>query len=256
MKIEISDIKKCDIFVNIFANMKNFNDSIQITCNEEKFYIQGMDNSHVCVFELFLDKDWFDVYECSGSQNFGIHLPIFEKMLSIRSDKQKIVIYDEDSDNLEIELTSDEKGSFDKYFTLPLIDIDSELFSIPESEYDVDITMNCKKFKTLIDELSNFDEILNIKCQEEAFNLESESTEGSMKVNISMDDIELYQIVENSEIKSSFSIKYIVHMSQFHKLCPDINIHLSPEMPIQLCYNITEDESSKMKFYLAPKIDG
>ena len=58
MKFEIVDKKRCGEFINIFSNLKHFTDSISLMISEEKLYIQGMDQSHVCVYELFLDNSW------------------------------------------------------------------------------------------------------------------------------------------------------------------------------------------------------
>jgi len=59
MKFEIKDKKKCDIFISIFNNLKNFTDNTLINVNEDELYIQGMDNSHVSMYELKLTSRGF-----------------------------------------------------------------------------------------------------------------------------------------------------------------------------------------------------
>ena len=54
MLFELSDNKKCDIFVQIFNHLKNFTDAVVITICPEKLYIQGMDTGHICVYEVML----------------------------------------------------------------------------------------------------------------------------------------------------------------------------------------------------------
>jgi hypothetical protein len=76
-----------------------------------------------------------------------------------------------------------------------------------------------------------------------------------MKVDIDMDNIELLAVIEGETVESSFAIKYITHICQFYKLSNNIEIHMSPELPIQFIYNIGNDEKNKMRFYLAPKIN-
>ena len=120
-------------------------------------------------------------------------------------------------------------------------------------EYDVDIEMDSKKFKSIIDELSNFNETLNLICDENQIVIESSSSEGSMKVVIEIDDIELLAIVEGKKLRASYGIKYIAQMSQFHKVSTNCLLHLTEEMPLQLKYVL--DEQCMMRFYLAPKID-
>lgn len=252
MRLEIKDTKKCNTFITIFNNLKYITDKIHIIVNKDHLYLQGMDNSHVCIYELHMYDKWFDTWNVENEMTFGFYLPIFNRILNIHNEKQGIIVELND-DKLNIEFISEEKGMFNKYFEMPLMDIESELFNIPDTEYDADIIIESKKIKSLIDELSNFNDTLRFSCSENDLVMESSSEEGSMKVVINMDDIDSYEIIENAELNTSFSIKYIVHMCQFYKLCNNTEIHISEGIPLQIKYNICDD--CHMKFYLAPKID-
>ena len=254
MRFEITDKKKRDIFITIFNHLKNFTESLVLNIEPNRLYIQGMDTSHICVYELILHASWFQVWDITDSQTFGLSLPIFNKILHICSDKQSIQIHSENDEDLEIDFTSDEKGEFNKYLKMPLMDIDTDMLHIPSMDYEVDIEMDSKKFKTLIDELANFNETLNITCDENQVSLESSSGEGTMNVVITPDDIDLLAVVEGKEIKTSFGIKYIAQMCQFYKLTASCEIHITEDMPLQLKYKL-DDEDCMMRFYLAPKIN-
>lgn len=253
MRFEITDKKKRDIFVHIFHYLKNFTDAIVMNIEQERLYIQGMDNSHICVYELILHSSWFETWDVNDTYTYGLSLPVLNKILHICSDKQTILIHSENDEDLEIDFTSDEKGEFNKYLKMPLMDISVDMLHIPDMEYDVDIEMDSKKFKSIIDELSNFNETLNLICDENQIVIESSSSEGSMKVVIEIDDIELLAIVEGKKLRASYGIKYIAQMSQFHKVSTNCLLHLTEEMPLQLKYVL--DEQCIMRFYLAPKID-
>tara|TARA_B110000003_G_C16584036_1_gene509181 strand:+ start:413 stop:1180 length:768 start_codon:yes stop_codon:yes gene_type:complete len=253
MKFEINDKKKCDIFIYIFNHLKNFTDKLTLNVSPEKLHIQGMDNSHICIYELFLQSDWFDTWEVNESDNFGIYLPTFNKILHICSDKQIINIHNNnDNASLNIFFTSDEKGEFNKFFQIPLMDIDTDMLAIPDTEYEVDIEIDSKKIKSLIDELSNFNDTLNIICNEEEITLESESDEGSMKAIINIDDIEVLAVIEDMTVESSFGIKYISQMCQFYKIADKCEIHISNGIP--LLFKLDIDNESLIRFYVAPKI--
>ncbi len=253
MRFEITDKKKREIFITIFNNLKNFTDAIVLNIEEDRLYIQGMDNSHICVYELILQSSWFQVWDITEPQVFGLSLPIFNKILHICSDKQSIHIHSDNNEDLQIDFTCDEKGEFDKHLKMPLMDIDMDRLHIPTMDYEVDIEMDSKKFKHLIDELANFNETLNIVCNENQVVLESSSSEGTMNVVITTDDIDLLAVVEGKEINASFGIKYIAQMCQFHKLTTNCAIHITEDMPLQLKYKI--DDECMMRFYLAPKIN-
>ena len=82
MEIIIQDKLKAELFINIFQNIKLFSDIFTIDINEETFYIQGMDASHVSIFEINLTRDWFDTYNVSSSTSLGINSSIFPKILN------------------------------------------------------------------------------------------------------------------------------------------------------------------------------
>ena len=254
MKLEIVDKKRCGEFINIFSNLKHFTDSISLMISEEKLYIQGMDQSHVCVYELFLDNSWFHLWEVSSDETYGFQLSMFNKILHTCSDTQMIRMEGNlESDKLRVEFTSEVKGDFNKFFEIPLMDIDSEMLHIPECDYEVDIVMESKKFKSLIDELSQFNDTMTFKCDEGEFSVESNGESATMKVVIDMDDIESYGVIEDETVDASFGLKYLAQMCQFHKLVSNCTIHISRNMPIQIKFDISDD--SRMRFYLAPKID-
>ena len=74
MKFEIVDKKRCLEFINIFSNLKYFTESINLMISEDKLYVQGMDQSHVCVYELFLDKAWFHLWEVSSRRDIWVSI--------------------------------------------------------------------------------------------------------------------------------------------------------------------------------------
>ena len=212
-----------------------------------------MDNNHICIYELFLQSDWFDTWEVNENENFGIYLPTFNKILHICSEKQTINIHNNnENDLLNIFFTSDEKGEFNKFFQIPLMDIDTDILVIPDTEYEVDIEIDSKKIKSLIDELSNFNDILNIICNEEEITLESTSDEGSMKAIINIDDIDLLAITEGMTVNAIFGIKYISQMCQFYKIASNCEIYISNGIP--LLFKMDIDNESLIRFYVAPKI--
>lgn len=266
MRIEINDKKKCEQFNYIFTSLKYFTDKVILNVSDEKIYVQGMDTNHICVYELVLTSSWFTKYEVTESETICVPLNIFTKILHIYSDKQYITIYNDDTDSLEIEyksiasISDDEnngesqsKGVFDKYFTIPLMEMDTDMLQIPDTDYEVDIEMESKRFKGLIDELSNFNETLNIVCDEDQVTMESKSMEGSMKTVINMDDIELLAVVEDKVVTTSFGIKYIANMCQFHKLSSNCSIHISEDMPLMMKFEM--DDDCHIQFHVAPKIN-
>ena len=252
MRVSINDLKKAEQFVNLFQFLKLFTSNLNISFYKERFYVQGMDTSHVSVFEASLHSSWFDEYDIDENTVIGVNVVILFKILNIRSDTHKIILINNE-DTLDIQLISDIKTEYDKFFNMNLMTIDSEELNIQETDSTLIFSMNSKKFKTLIDQFSNFgDDIVFQYSNDELMLIAANDTDGSMKINIKLDDMESCEVEEDAEFKCSYSLKFISYMAQFQKLTNDVNLHISPEMPFQLIYNL--DDDNYVRFFLAPKI--
>jgi proliferating cell nuclear antigen len=261
MEFTIENTTKCSTFVQLFKHLNSFTDTINITLDKDKFFIQGMDNSHISIFEMNILSTWFDKYTIEQPITISIHIGFFQKILNIRNDEQTIRIYNLDSDKINIDFTCDKKDVYNNFFQLPMIDLNMEQLNIPETDYDLDIDMKSKSFKLLIDQLSNFGDVMNISYQNDEFKLKSTNDiESSMEIKIGIDDLDACSVEENLDFQSSFSIQFIHYMTQCFKISPTVHIHVSPDIPIQIKYlfdNTDEEQENTnyIRFFLAPKID-
>lgn len=257
MEVIVKDINKGNIFVEIFKKIKVFTDSFVLTFNDENLYLQGMDSSHIIVFELIINKEWFDEYNVNESVTFGINTNILSKILSVKNENQYLKLYQEDdNDKLNIDFLNQEndKNNYEKYFQLPLIDIDTETLGIPEQEYDVTFSIDYKDYKNIIDSFALFDySTISFKFSDDNIILYSKGTETNMEVKIDQEVIEEYEIVEDTNFSNSFNMKFLQKMSQFNKVCKLIQIQQSKEYPLELKYLI--DDNCSFKIFLAPSID-
>jgi len=254
MKLVIQDVKKSECFQIIFQNIRAFSDKYCINFDPEHVYIQGMDYSHVAIFEVMIKKDWFNEYECETQFNIGIHGSIFSKILATRDLVQHIVINcdNDNPDSMDLSFTHP-SNSFDKHFKMPLIDYESEMMSIPDTDYSVNMEIESKEWKKILDQLSNFGDSIHFECKEDSVHLISGNIEGKMDINILSDKIETYEVDEGCDMSSDFQLRYLQTMANFQKINKYINIMMSPDIPCCCKFNL--DEDNYVKFYLAPQIN-
>ena len=127
----INDKKKKEIFISIFNLFKNSSTHINLSINKNTFHVQGMDKSHVCLFDLKLYFEWFDYYEVNKKYDLCFDTSTFYSIISTKGEDQNLVFYLEEgnTDTLSIELKNNEnskKTDYNKFFKLPLLDY--ELF--------------------------------------------------------------------------------------------------------------------------------
>jgi proliferating cell nuclear antigen len=255
MLIEIKDKKKKDTFISIFHILKNSSLQINATFNNNLCHIQGMDKSHVCLFDLILKDKWFNLFNVSNTINLSFDSNMFYSIISTKSDEQNLIITkNENDDFLSIELTTNgsKKCDYDKYFKIQLIEYDYEEMNIPQTNYDAELSLPSKKVNDMLLQLSNFGNDLNIICIDECVDFKTKGTSGEMRVNIPIDDMNSYSVLQDEAVNLTYSLQYITKMCITNKLSTDINFNLSNECPMKINYDLGDD--SLLTFYIASKI--
>lgn len=255
MKLSIVERSKKDIFISLFQVLKNCTNIVSIIFHEDHMYIQGMDRSHVCLFEVSIQSDWFTEYTVEKAHNICIDSTIFHNVLAITQENQSITLYYDslEPDNVNIDMKSDTKTEYDKYFKIPLTIFETEMLSVPDTEYDVDFTIPAKKIHEITSQLMFFGDIMNIECTEEKISLGSSGVNGDMNVVIEIDDLSEYSISEGETIKVSYSLNYIHKMCITNKISNEVNFSVSDNYPMKIKYPI--GSQSHLVFYIAPKIN-
>jgi proliferating cell nuclear antigen len=253
MNITINDKKKKELFISTFQLLKSSATHINATFNSTSMHIQGMDKSHICFFDLDLKKDWFSSYDVNEQIELCFDSGIFYSMISTKGEDQQLVIKKIVDDSLSIELLNgDKKSDYSKYFTMPLVEHEYDELNIPETEYDAELSLPAKKVTDMLSQLSNFGDDLNIKCSDDFVDFKTSGTSGEMRVNIPVDDMSSYSVIEGENINLTYSLIYISKMCITNKLSSDIDFCLSNECPMKIKYDLGDDSS--LLFYIAPKI--
>ena len=257
MRLTIENKSKIEIFVSIFQLLKNWSSHINMHFEKNRLYIQSMDKSHICLADIEIKDKWFSVFDCSINNKISVDSNHFSILMNYALKHDKIELnYDDETnaDKLFVNFLNEKenKGSFDHFFELNLIDVDDESLGIPEVEYDVEFTIESKKLVDVLSQLNTFGQDLNIRCSETVIELNSNGDSTKLKVNIPVDDLDEYAIAEGEEFNISFSLSQLCKMCLSMKISPTINVALSSEYPLSLLYNLGDD--SKVSFFIAPKI--
>ncbi len=254
MDILLEDDKRCVVLTNIIQNLKVFTDNVNIHFNEDSFYIQGMDTSHVSMFDINLDSSWFSKYNSETNLCIGVNLNILSKILSTRTEKQNIHMYYDkvNCDKLNIEFISEE-SDYNKYFVVPLVDIESDLLEVSEPDYELELNMDSKKFKQLIDQLSSFGESIKFNTENNTLYIETDSEESNMKIEITEKNKDIKSLKIEDNLNLCFNAKFIHNMCMFCKVSENVEIKLAKDVPLQILYKV--NDTSLLKIFLAPKIN-
>jgi len=254
MEIQISDKKKKDIFVSIFQVLKNCSSLANIVFQPDFLHIQGMDKSHVCLYDVKIRNNWFTKYHVTEVIKMSLDTSIFFSIISTKSDNQLNIFFNADNaDILNIHFVPNGvKGEFKKRFKMSLVEYDYEELNIPNVDYDAELSLSSKQINEIFTQLNNFGDDITIECSENNVSLTTNGITGEMKVDIQIDDLNSFSIVEDEEVTINYSLSYINKMCITNKLSNDIELSLSKSSPMKISYDLGDD--SFMVFYIAPKI--
>lgn len=260
MNIIINNIQKAECFAAIFQHIKSMTDNINIMFEKDRLYVQSMDSARVSIFEINIPSTWFDEYTHTTEHNIsiGINSSILYKILNARDKNQTMCIdYNiEEEDKLCIHFSTKiiNDNTFDKHFEVPLVDIESELLAIPAVDYSVEMTLQSTYFANIINQLKMFGDTMEIQCSEDKIMLYATSIEnGKMSVEVKIDDLSAFSIVEGEELRLSFSLMYLHTICLYNKLAKDIELKFSANYPMRIDYDL--GDGAKILYFLAPKMD-
>lgn len=258
MEIIIRDTQKAAAFSMLFQNVKVFTELINISFDDTQMFIQAMDAANVTVFEVKLEKEWFDEYAVEEHHAMGINTSIISKILSTREKEQHLKMASaKGADDIEISFSGNDK-SFDKEFVMPQVDNETDHLGIPDTESNAIFSMPSSTFYSLIQQLKMFGESATIKCDESEISMTANSTEtGKMKVVIEQEKLDEYAIDEGEKLDMSFTLNYLSNIALFNKVAPTIEINLTKNYPMKIVFYLDEkcEMSRSIAFYLAPQID-
>jgi len=256
MNVIINDKHKKDIFVSLFQMLKNCTTIVCVNFETNRFFIQGMDKSHVCLFNIEITGSWFHEYTVENKVTLSFDTSIFHTIISTKQDSHDIVIHmdNNETDNLNIDLVSHNlKSDFNKYFKIPLADYEYDIMNIDNIDYDAEFLINSKKICDIFSQMIFFGKDINIKCSEDAMDIITDGITGEMRVNIPIDDLCEFSIVEGNELNLKYSLTYINKMCLTNKLTSEIGFSISNEAPMKIKYDL--GDNSSIVFFIAPKVN-
>lgn len=255
MNIEIHELGKAELFVSIFQHFRQFTEHVNLMFKTDALFIQSMDSGKVIVFEVSIPATWFTEYSLSEDQTLGINTTLIYKVMNTRDKTQFVSLKSEiDNEVLSVQFSGEDKQIFDRFFEIPLLDLEMELLEIPEIDHQAEFSISSVNFAGLIHQMKQFGDNMQIDCTEDKIVLGSFSVDqGKMFAEISIDELNEFAIEEGENIKISFSLKYLHDICLYHKLTKFVEIKISADFPMVIIYRLVDD--AIMKFYLAPKID-
>ena len=196
MKLHTKSSNRTFKLIELFKVAKNLNTYCTLNCKESEIYIQVMDDSHVCLFNLTIQKNWFDSYE-GETEVISFHTSIIVKILSLYQ-PQAHVYFQTNPNNDYLEIMLKYKDNTEKTFQIPLIDLDMDLLDSQQMEGSVDFTIKTKKMDKYVQEMLLFGDTMEIVCYNDNIYMNSDGDDGKYQLKIPYSTIEELVVEEDA----------------------------------------------------------
>jgi len=248
-------ITKASILKKIVDAIKELVTDAKFECTASGISLQAMDAAHVSLVALLLRADGFESYRCDRSLTLGLNLDSVAKVLKAASNEDSVTIRSEDEgDTVTFIFESKNKVSD---FDLKLLDIETDILGIPDTDYKSIIKMPSNEFQKICSNLSTWGESVVIATKKNGVKFSVNGDFGSGNITIQQssadDDGGGTTVSLNEEVSLTFALQKLVAFTKATHLSQSVTLSMSGDIPLVTEYVIPD--LGYLRYYLAPKIE-
>lgn len=249
MKFSITNQETAQKWIEIFKIIKNLNTYTTIYGKEDSLFIQIMDDSHICLMNIDIKKDWFSSYELSSGieEVLSFHSNIIVKILNLYVNNC-VMIFESTDEKFEISFQYEDKT--EKIFQIPLINIDNELLESQNIEGSLEFEIDTKVFDKYISEMLMFGDSMEFICYKDNLYMKSSGEEGNYSLKIPYSTINEMIVEEDLKLKTSVTLKYLHFLTKSNGVFKTIKLKIQENYPFQL---MIDEPMFLISYYVAPK---
>ena len=253
-KIEVKTVQT-NAFKTLCEALKEILTDTNLIFGNDGIKIIAMDPSHTVLVHLKLEKDSFEIYNCSEKAIVGISMLNFFKLIKTMTNNDTLTLYIEKSDEnkLGIRIENGEKNSITTY-KLNLMDLNEENISIPPAAFESIITLPSSDFQKICRDMSNLSETIEIKSVGTQLIFGCDGNFASQETIIGQTSTGLSFVKNNDNndiIQGYYNLKHLVLFTKCTNLCNQIEMYMKNNFPIVIKFSV--GSLGSLKLALAPQ---
>jgi proliferating cell nuclear antigen len=237
----------------IFDAAKEIVKEVNLCVNDDGLTFTAMDNSHVCILKVAFHKTGCLIFNVQGHHVLGLNMEVFCKFLATCEQKDDLVFrYDESKDYLNLEFLDKLSTEYANY-SIKLMQIDDNEYTIPEIQFDVVILLPFIKLYKIIKDLLSLGDTVQIKVDKTGaeFSLANSDSGSGGRTLRESESVKIERNVET--IILVFSLNYFYRFVKTNITQESVRLGLKDKMPMML--EVPVDKLATLKYYMAPKLD-
>lgn len=214
-----------------------------------------LDGARCALVYMRLRADAFEEFVCDGSFSLGLNMASVFKLVKTAGSHDTISLYMDSctSNELGIKIQNAEKNSVTD-FKLKLLDVDDEIITLPDVEFDSVITMPSAFFQRLCRDMLNLGTTMTIRSTGNTLVLGCNGDFARQETVIGEADAGMtVATTSDKTVEGRFSLKYLSLFCKASNLSNTIELFLKESYPLILKYNVAS--LGELKFCIAPQCD-
>lgn len=240
------------------AFLKALVDSVQDIVKEANFdfshnglSMQAMDSSHVCLLSIELPQTAFSHFRCDHPTTIGMSLTALAKLLKCCGNDDIVTLQQSNDDVLTFMFESPD-GNRVSDFELKLMNIDSEMLQVPDTEFPAEVQMSSSLLTKICKDLKELDDVLTISTDSKSgvtFSVDGAVSKGRVVLRSGTEDI---TIRSEGTVTAKYSLRYLNMFTRASVLSSSVSFKMSADLPLVVKYEVVH--GGQVQFFLAPKM--
>lgn len=266
---EVRTLKSVIIKI-LFECIKPYIKETNILFTPEGIKISTFDSTKCSITYIKLNADKFEYFFCEKPTIIGVDITSLYKLIKSVNIRETITLFfeEENSNKLGVMLEDSFKGKI-KRFSLPLLDIEEPILTIPELEFDYIINMPSADFQQIVRDFDLLEsKVIDIKsignqllfssddgiADFQTTISEIENTEQKALLQQNGEDIKTLTFLRSTEsiVQGKFKLYFLMYFIKATHLCQNINIYLKNDHPLVLEYFVAD--LGTLRFLLSPQM--
>lgn len=239
----------------LFEVLKEIVHDVSLRIDKTGVKLLTLDGAKNALVYMRLWRQGFEHFECHGEHVLGLNMSSMFKLVKTSGSHDTITLYmDADATNeLGIKIENAEKNSVTD-FKLKLLDVDDEIISLPDVEFDSVITMPSAFFQRLCRDMLNLSDTMIIRSAGNQLILGCNGDFARQETVIGEADAGMSVTSKSDKVvEGRFSLKYLSLFCKAANLSNTIELFLKENFPLILKYNVAS--LGELRFCVAPKVD-
>lgn len=240
--------------IELFKVVKSLNNFCTMYCKPSGIFIQTMDDAHVSLLDINIDKDWFGSFQ-SEEENISVNIKMLSTILSLYTPNTEI-LFESSDDYLSIILKYQDKT--EKSFEIPRIEIDCDVMNSQTIDHSLEFSINTKKMDRYVCDMQLFGDTLELIYINETIYMRSKGDDGKYCLKLTTDLVDDLVVEEDLKLMGRIPLKYPSSITKMFSVFEQIYISVSENAPFTFKLSQEEDEEKELLgivFYVAPKFE-